>query len=231
MCYISILLFQAYCSSLEEKLGSITLADLGLKWPVLPAQPACPVHVLEEMTQKALDEREDMRGKLLTQDNAVTEMNDDQRRVLPAVEEQYFKLKKTENRQEKASNPVISQEQTQDPSKTLKKLNEVAKKVDPSNFKEEENMGKKSEQPVGPDKQGLKQNIHSNIYTSLPLANAALPINPVTGVPYLQPSSQHYAHQSLMRTSPYFCKYYVYLCLLLLSLSDMLNDNVSYILR
>lgn len=210
ICYISFLLFQDYCSSLKEKLGSITLADLLLKWPVLLEPPTCPLDVLEEMTQKALDEREDMRGKLLTQDKALTEMNDIQYRALPAVEEQYFKLKKTV---EKTSNSVISQEQAQDSSKTLKKLNDVAKKIDSSNCKEEEKMEKKSEQSVGPDNQGLKQNIHSNFYPSLPLANAALPMNSVAGVPYFQSSAQHYGHQSLTRTSPYFCKYYLCLCL------------------
>lgn len=198
---------------MKEKLGSITVADLTLKWPVLPEPPTCPVDILEEMTQKALDEREDVKGKLLTEDKAVTEMNDDQWRILPAVEEQYLKLKKTvENRQENISSSVISKEQAQDPSKTLKKLSEVAKKVDPSNLKEEEKMEKKSEVSVGTDKQGLKQNVHSNIYTSLPPANAALPISPVAGVPYFQPSTQHYGHQPLMHSSPYFCKYYLYVC-------------------
>jgi hypothetical protein len=151
-----------------------------------------------------------MRGKLLTQDKALTEMNDIQYRALPAVEEQYFKLKKTV---EKTSNSVISQEQAQDSSKTLKKLNDVAKKIDSSNCKEEEKMEKKSEQSVGQDNQAVKQNIHSNFYTSLPLANAALPMNSVAGVPYFQSSAQHYGHQSLTRTSPYFCKYYLCLCL------------------
>jgi hypothetical protein len=195
---------------LKEKLISVTLADLTLKWPVLPEPPTCPSDVLEEMPQKALDEKEDVKGKLLTQDKAVTEMNDDQWRALPAVEEQFLKLKNTgENRQEKISNPVIIKEQAQDASKTLIKLNEVAKKLEPSNIKEEEKMEKKSEQPVGSDMQGLKQNIHSNIYTSLPPANAALTINPVPAVPYFQPSTQHYGHHSLMHTSPYFCKYYI----------------------
>jgi hypothetical protein len=166
---------------------------------------------LEEMPQKTLDEREDMKGKLLTQDKAVSELNDDQWRVLPSVEEQFLKLKKTgENRQEKISNPVVVKEQAHDPSKTLMNLNEVAKKVDPSNSKEEEKMEKKSEQSVGSDMQGLKQNIPSNIYTSLPPASAALTINPVQ---YFQPSTQHYGHHSLMHTSPYFCKYYVFICL------------------
>ena len=196
---------------MKEKLRSVTLADLTLKWPVLPESPTCPLDVLEEMPQKALDEREDMKGKLLTQDKAVTEMNDDQWR---AVEKQLLKLKKTgENRQEKISNPVIIKEQAQDPSKTLIKLNEVAKKVDPSSLKEEEKMEKKSEQSVGSDVQSLKQNIHSNIYTSLPTANAALTINPIAAVPYFHPSTQHYGHHSLMHTSPYFCKFYVYICL------------------
>jgi len=197
---------------MKEKLRNITLADLTLKWPVLPEQLTCLLDVLEEVPQKALDEREDMKGKLLTQDKAVTEMNDDHWRTLPAVEE-HLKLKKTvENSQEKISSPVIIKEQAQDPSKTLLKLNEVAKKVDPLNLKEEEKMEKKSEQSVGSNMQGLKQSTHSNIYTSLPPANAALPINPLAGVPYFQPSpTQPFGH--LMRTSPYFCKYFVYICL------------------
>lgn len=211
---MSFLLLQDYCSSLKEKLRSITLADLTQKWPVLPEPPTCPLDVLEEMLQKPLDEKEDMKGKLLTQDKAVTEMNDDHWRALPALEEQLLKLKKTiENRQEKISNPVIFNEQAKDSSKTLLKLNEVAKKVDPSNLKEEEKTGKKSEQSVGSDMQGLKQNIHSNVYTSLSSASAPLTINPVTAVPYFQPPTQHYGHPSLMHTSPYFCKYYVYICL------------------
>jgi hypothetical protein len=211
---------QVYYSTLKEKL-SITLEDLTQKWPVLPELPTCPLDVLEEIPQKALDEREDMKGKLLTQEKTLTEMNDDQWRVLPAVEEPFLKPKKTvENRQEKISSPVIIKEQAQDPSKTLMKLSEpseVAEKVVPSNLKEEEKMEKKSEQSVGSDMQGLKQNIHSNVYT-LPHADPALPINSVTAVPYFQPSPQHYGQHSLMHTSPYFCKYYVYICLLLLSI-------------
>jgi hypothetical protein len=199
---------------LKEKLRSIALADLTLKWPALPEPPTCPLDVLEEMTQKALDEREDMKGKLLTQDKVVTEMNDDQWKGVPAMEEQFLKLKKTvENVQEKISSSIIIKEQAQDPSKSLMKLNEVAKKVDPSNVKEEEKVEKKSEQSVGSDMQGLKQNIHSNVYTSLPSASSALTINPVTAVSYFQPSTQHYGRPSLMHTSPYFCKYYVYICL------------------
>jgi hypothetical protein len=160
------------------------------------------------MTQKALDERENMKGKLVTQDTSMTDMKDEQRRALTAVEEQHLKLKKeVGNRQEEINNPVISKEQAQDPSKTLEKLNEVAKKVDPSNLKEEEKVEKKPEQLVGSDKQGLKQNIHSNMYTSLPPTNATLTINPLAGVPYFQPSTQHYGHQPLMHSSPYFCKY------------------------
>jgi hypothetical protein len=184
-----------------------------LKWPVLPEQPTYPFDVLEEVQQNALDEREDMKGKLLTQDKAVNEINDDHWRTVPAVEEQVLKLKTTvENSQEKISSPVIIKEQAQDPSKTLLKLNEVAKKVDLLNLKEEEKMGKKSEQSVGSDMQGLKQRTHSNIYTSLPPANAALPLNPLARVPYYQPSStQPYGH--LIHTSPYFCKYFVYICL------------------
>ena len=177
-----------------------------LKWPVLPEPPTCPLDVFEEMSQKALDEREDVKGKLVTQDKAVAELNDDQRRAVPAVEEQFLKPKKTvESRQEKISNPVIIKEQAQDPSKTLMKLKEVAKKHDSSNLKEEEKMEKKSEQSVGSDTQGLKQNIFSNVYTSFPSANA----NPVTAVPFFQ----HYGLHSLMHTSPYSCKYYVYICL------------------
>jgi len=218
ICYIAFPLLQGYCTSLKEKL-SITLADLTLKWPVLPEPPTCPLDALEEKPQKALDEREDMKGKLVTQDKAVTEMNDDQWRAVPSMEEQLLKLKKTvENRQEKISNPVIIKEQAQDPSKTLMKLNEAAKKVDPSNLKEEEKKEKKSEQSVGSDMQGLQQTIPSNLFIPLPPANAPLPINPVTTMPYYQPPTQHYGHHSLVHTSPYFCKYYVYICLLLLSI-------------
>jgi hypothetical protein len=195
---------------MKEKLRSITLTDLTLKWPVLPEQPTCPLDVSEEVPQKALDEREDMKGKLLAQDKAVTEMNDDQWRTQPAVEEQLLKLKKTV---EKISSPVIIKEQAQDRSKTLLKLNEVVKKVDPLNLKEEEKMEKKSEQSVGSDMQGLKQSTHSSIYSLLPPANVALPVNSLAGAPYFQPSStQPFGH--LMHTSPYFCKYYVYICLL-----------------
>jgi hypothetical protein len=198
---------------MKEKLRSITVADLTLKWPVLPEQPICPLDVSEEVLQKALDEREDMKGKLLAQDKAVTEMNDNHWRTFPGVEEQSLKLKKTvDTRQEKISSPVMIKEQAQDRSKTLLKLNEVAKKVDPLSLKEEEKTDKKSEQSVGSDMQGLKQSTLSNIYSSLPLANAALPINHLAGAPFYQPSStQPYGHT--MHSSPYFCKYYVYICL------------------
>lgn len=195
---------------------STTIADFRLNWPVLPEPPTCPLDALEEMPQKALDEREDMKGKLLTQDKAVTEMNDDHWRALPTVEEKYLKQKKIlENRHEKISNSVIIKEQAEDPSKTIMKLNEAAKKMDPSNLKEEEKKGNKSEQAVGSDMQGLQQTVPSNVYTPLHPTNAALPIN---SMPFYQPSTQHYGHPSLMHTSPYFCKYYVYICLLLLSI-------------
>jgi len=208
---------QGYCTSLKEKLIT-TLADLTLKWPVLPEPPTCPLDALEEMPQKALDEREDMKGKLLTQDKTVTEMND-QWRAVPTVKEQLLKLKKTiENRQENISNPVIIKEHAQDSSKTMMKLNEAAKKMDPSNLKEEEKKENKSEQSVGSDVQGLQQTIPSNVYFPVQPTNAPLPINSVTTMPYYQPSTQHYGHPSLMHTSPYYCKYYVYICLLLLSI-------------
>jgi hypothetical protein len=66
----------------EEKLGNITLADPTLQWPVLTEPPNCPLDSLEGMTQRALNERGDMKGKLLTQKKPVTEMNDDQCRAI-----------------------------------------------------------------------------------------------------------------------------------------------------
>ena len=195
-----------YCSTLKENLSSITPADLTLNWPILPEPPTCPLDVFEEMSQKALDEREDMEGKLLTQDKAMAEFNYDEQRAVPAVEEQFFKLKKTvENRPEEITHPMINKQQAQDSSKISMKLNEVAKKVAPSNLKEKEKMEKESEQLVGPNTQGLKQNMCSNVYTSFSSANA----NPVIPMPYFQ----HYGLRPLMHTSPYPCKYYVYICL------------------
>jgi hypothetical protein len=195
---------------LKEKLGTATLADFTQKWPDLPEEPTCPLYVLEEITQKALDEDEYMKGKLVIRDKAVTEMKEQQHNAVTAVEEQHLKLKKViENRQEKIKQLAVSKEQALEPSKTLEKLNEVAKKVDPTNLKEEEKVGKKPEQLVGCDNQGLKQNICSNFYTSSSPANAASPANPLAGVPFFQTSTHHYGHQPLMHSSPYFCKYCV----------------------
>jgi len=53
--------------------------------------------------------------------------------------------------------------------------------------------------------------------TSLPPANATLPINPLAGVPYFLPFAKHYGRQSLIRSSPHFCKYYVCVCMFVIT--------------
>lgn len=187
-----------------EKSGNINLVDfVKLEWPDLPKEPSCPLGLLEEMTQKALDEREDVEGKLIAQDKAMVELKVEQQNApdgLTLVGEQKLKLTKVkENKNENIQNTSINKELAPQLSKTLEKLDEVAKKLDPSNLKGEG----KCELFVGSDQKGLKQNRPSNVCFSAPA------VNPLTGVSLFQHSGSNYGYQPLLHSSPYFCKYYV----------------------
>jgi hypothetical protein len=203
---------------LNQKLGNITLADIvKLEWPNPPDEPSCPLDTLEEMTRKALDEREDMKGKLIVQDKAMAQLKLQQQKAvddLALVEEQTLKLRKViKNRNEMIENTLINKEMALPPSETLPKLNEVDKKVDSSNLKREEKLEQKPEKLVGSGEMDFEQKGHSYVSFS------TLSVNPATGVPLLQHSTPVYGCQPLLCSSPYFCKYYVcahvlaYVCL------------------
>jgi hypothetical protein len=157
------------------------------------------------MTHKAMDEREDMKGKLIAQDKAMAQLKLEQQKAiddLAFVEEQTSKVRKViKNRSEIIENTLISEEMALPPSETLLKLNEVDK-VDSPELKREEKLEQKPEKLVGSVKDFV-QNGHSHVHAS------TLPVNPATGVPLLQQSTPVYAFQHVWHSSPYFCKYYV----------------------
>jgi hypothetical protein len=181
--------------------------------------------MLEEMILKALDEREDMKEKLRTQDKEMVQMKAEQVKVLnglSAVEEQRLKLRKViEDRQKrKVTNSVISKEPALEPG-VVEEVNEAVEQLDPSDSKGEAKVGKVPEQLVQPEEQGLKQNINPGTYFS------AVSVNPLGGVPIYQHSTQGYGYQLPLHSSPYFCKC-LYVCSYHLC-SEMHNVNVLYV--
>jgi hypothetical protein len=185
--------------------------------------------MLEEMMLKALDEREDLKGKLIAQDKEIAEMKVEQEKVLndlTAVEEQRLRLRKAiEERREKVANSLTSKEPALKPG-ILEKVNEVAEKLDLSDLKGEAKVGKEPEHLVQSEEKGLKQNINLDTYLSAVSVNSPLQVNPVVGLSMYQYSTPNYGHQPLLHSSPYFCKClcvcYYHPC------SEMQNVDVIY---
>jgi hypothetical protein len=189
---------------LIEKSRDNTVADFEkLEWPDPPKEPTCPLQMLEEATLKALDEVEDLKEKLVTQDKEISQMKAKQLRVfsdLSALEEKGLKLKKAIEDKGKVANSLISKELASKPD-MLRKGNGV-EIVDPSGL-----QGEVSEGPVQSDeKKGLKQNMNSNTYFSASPVSPPLQVNSLVGVPMYQHSTQNYGYQPVLHSSPYFCK-------------------------
>jgi hypothetical protein len=176
---------------------------------------------------KALDEIEDMKEKLVTQDKEMVQMKAEQLKILndlSAVEEQRLKLEKViEDTQKKVTNSLISKEPALEPG-VVEEVNEAVEQLNPSDSKGEAKMGEVPEQLVQSEEKGLKWNINSGTYFSPVPFNPPLQVNPLVGVPMYQHSTQGYGYQPALHSSPYFCK-----CLCVCSYhlcSEMHNVNV-----
>lgn len=160
---------------------------------------------------KALDGVEDMKGKLITQDKEMAQIKAQQQKVLndlSTLEEQRLKLRKAiEDREKKVKNSLINKELALEPG-VSEKVNEVAVKLDPSDFKGEAKVvGKMPEQLVHSEENSLKQNIISEPYFSAVPVTPPLQVNSLLGVPMYQHHTQDYGrYQPVLQSSPYFCK-------------------------
>jgi hypothetical protein len=182
---------------LTDKSRNITLADFAkLEWPDPPKEPICPLDVLEETMLKALDEVEDMKGKLIAQDKEMGQMKAEQPKV-PEEEQRPRLGKAAEDRQGKVNSSLNAKELALRAGMSGK-VDEGAEAFDPSGLE-----GEVTEQPVQSEqKKGLKQNTSSSTHFSAP----PLHVSSLVGVPMYQHSAQSYGHQPVLRSSPYFCK-------------------------
>ncbi|XP_021922164.1 uncharacterized protein LOC110830988 isoform X2 [Zootermopsis nevadensis] len=195
--------FTVNCTELNEKVGKITVADfVKLDWTDLPQEPSCPVDTLEVIIQKALEEQQDLKGKLIAQDKELAQMKLERQKAvddLAFVEQQALKLRKViKNRSEVIENTLMNKDTALPPSETMLKMSEVDKKEDSSDSKIEEKFKQILETLVRSDEKNFEQNGCSRVHVP------SSPVTCATGVPLLQHSTPVYGYQPMLHSQSYF---------------------------